>query len=350
MEKRIKRILSILLTLSLLLGTTMFTSFGVRTGLDPLESTPEMEMVYEAAAIAFAHYTDVLNNTNFEYDPNTIYGELLEDDLFQLTITDFIIPYDLSSLQILTDLLTTANYPPEDVELLVNLWAVGFEQIPLMDIWLMIASAENDIEAAFAPVLGQEPIADAGGMLTAVFGYYGSIADSFFDFALDALAQIVFEMDYAQAEALYDQTQEWVSFQEIVSYYRGLADFSFVWIVSSYLKNLAAMNEIDIFDKAEYEAGMVREALGIGLFDGLLRSLGLAFRLDASKTYGGFYATMMDAEESETDFLDLFLGYDIGSAALLRTALMDDGYLYEEAEEFIQRMAEVFAYESFAGH
>jgi len=386
MKKQIARILSVLLTLALLLGATVFAnvnaaatyseetteasesanefeSFEESEESEPFEgsklfggssrnepvSTPEMEMIYEAAAIGFAHYTDFLNNTPFEYDPNILYSELLEDDFFQLAFTDFIMQYDLSSLQILSDLLTMANFPPEDVEILVDRWAVTFVQVPLMDICLLIMSVENDVEAIFGPVVGQLPVADLGGMLTILFGYNQSIAASFFDLVLDFLAQDVFEMDYASAEALYDQTQEWVNFQQTVSYYRGLTDFSYIWIASSYMKNLAAMNGIDISDELGYEAEMVLEALGIGLFDGLLRSLGFEFRHDPSKAYGGFYTIMMDTEEAEMDFLDLFLGYDMGSAALLRTALMDDGYLFEEAEEFIERVAEVFAYEPLPG-
>jgi len=308
------------------IGTIAVTQAGAEPILppeEPNEPTPEEAMVYEAAAIGQAHYASAMNDTTFKYDPNTNYSTLLEDDSFQRRFTEFVLPYDLSNLQNLSDMLTTAGYSTADAELFVDRWAVAFARMPLEDIrqTVLCAGADVDVEAVFVPLTGQAPLADAEGMLTAVFDYYHeNIFANFFDIFSNELAQDAFGMTYAEAMGLYYNTQPWTDFDETMSEYGLLISFSYEWVVASYLKNLAAMN--DIFD----EIGMVREAMGIGVFETVVSSLNASFHYDPSKTYGGFGLAMSDLTGIGTEFIAAILDCDVGNATALRTALMDAGY------------------------
>jgi hypothetical protein len=96
------------------------------------------------------------------------------------------------------------------------------------------------------------------------------------------------------------------------------------------------------------ETVMVQEAVGIGLFDVMMSMFGATFRYDPSKTYGQFGIIAADSAGLGEDFPALIIEHNIGSAALLETALTDAGYTSEDAAAFIQHMAEVFAYQSMA--
>jgi len=393
MKTQFKRTLSVLLALALLLGSTVFANADTTTafseestevsglseesetteetgtteepetteapttteepttieepGPSRSEFSPEMEMVYEAAAIGFAHYSSVLGDVPFEYDPNISYGELLEDNSFQLQLADFILPYELGDLQYLIDLLEEAEYSTEDIEFFVERWAVTFARMNLMDIWQAVFSSGEGMAAAFAPVPWEEPLADVESMLATAFGYYESISADFTALVLDDLAQEVFEMNYMDAETLYFETQEWSDFQETADYFLGLGNYSYIWIVSSYLKNHADMNGIEVlFD----EAGMVWEAASIGMFEALVDIFGASFRYDPSKAYSGFGSIRADEIGLDAAFFSLILESEIGDVAALETALMmGEAYTQQEATEFIEHVAEVFAYQSLQG-
>ena len=301
-----------------------------------------MAMAYEAAAIGLQHYTNVLNDETFEYDQNISYSELLEDDSFQLQLADFVLSYGLGDLQNLIDWLTEAEYAPVDAALFAERWAVTFSRMSLMDIWLAVLNAGNGIASALSPLPGQEAIADIKGMVNTMFSYYDSILADFCALVLDELAQDAFGMSYFEAE-IFVEPQEWNAFEETANYFRGLSEYSYTWIVSCYLKNLADMNGIEVlFD----EAGMVWEAMGIGLFEVMLNSLGASFRYNPDKKYSGFMLARYNEMEGVEDVFTLILDYDIGSADALETALIDAGYTQPEATEFIAHMAEVFAYQS----
>ena len=352
MKKGIKRILSVLLALSLLLGSSVFTNVnaasafsgsslvgqGIATpnGLNRAVPTPEREMVYEAAAIGLAHYNSVLTETTFKYDPNVVYSELLQDDSFQLDFTDYVLSYDPSNLQNLYDLLVGAEYSSAEAEFFADCWAVAFARMDMMDIWWAVFTTGDGMEAAFAPLPGQEPLEDVESMMAIVFDYYyESIFTGYFTLISGALAQDEFGMDYMEAMKLHYGTQLWDDFEGTVDAYWSLTSYSYKWVVASYLKNLAAMN--GIFD----EIGLVRESLSIGIFEIALSILGASFRFDPSKPYYQFWPVIAD-----DGLLALIFDREIGSAASLRAELMNEGYTLLEADSFIERMAEVFAYQS----
>jgi len=398
MKKQIKRILSILLTLSLVFCTTVFANADTTTafseesteefgfaeasgmteeseateepgtaeepettealttseesttteepGPSRSEFSPEMEMAYEAAAIGFAHYSSVLSDVPFEYDPNISYGELLEDDSFQLQIADFVLQYALDDIQNLANLLTEAEFSQEDIDFFIERFAVVLARMPMIDIWQAVAASGAGMEAAFAILPWEEPIADAEGMLAIAFDYFRNNENDFISMILDDLAQAVFEMSYADAETLYFETQEWNDFEETANYFVGLSNYSYMWIVASYLKNLADMNGYEVlFD----EAGMVWEAMGIGKFETLLDLLGASFQYDPGKKYSGFMSATVDDTVGASDIFTLILESDIGSMYAFESELINVGYTQPEAAEFIAHMAKVFAYKSLPG-
>jgi len=110
--------------------------------------------------------------------------------------------------------------------------------------------------------------------------------------------------------------------------------------VARYLKNYAVAN--GFFD----EIGMVQEAIGIGSFEHLVNQLSASFRYDPSRSYSEFGLAVVDSTGLGDDLLTLVFDCDIGNAAILQTALTDAGYSDTQAAAFIERMAEVFAYES----
>ena len=324
-------------------GTSIGTIAVTQAGAEPTALTPEAAMIYESAAIGMAHYASTLNNMEFKYDPSINYGEMLEDDSLQFQFANYVASYDLSNLQNLSDLLETAGYSNADVALFVERWAVAFARMDLWDVWQVINSSGADLntEMIFVPLLGQEPLADVGGMLSIVFNYYyESIFTGFFEFISDTLSQETFGVDYKEALILYYETQAWSAFQETLVEHHILVSYSYKWAVASYLKNLAAMN--GIFDEIE----LAQEAMGIGWFELMTSSYGATFKHDPNKTYSDFGAAMTETAGIGSDFLSAVLGAGLGDADSLRTALVSEGFTNVEATAFIGRMAEVFTYQS----
>ena len=322
MKKRFKRTLSVFLTLSMLLGATVFTNVSAMSAPDltevpltgqgyspmnsvaPSSSSPEMAMVYEAAAIGFAHYTDAKNDIQFKHDPNIRYSELLEENSFQLDFTDFVSSYELGNLQNLYDRLIEAEYSSEDVDFFIERWTVAFARMPLADIWWEVFTAGENMEAAFVPLLDRESLEDVRGMLAIAFDcYQEDIFDDFFEFLSDALSQTTFDMDYVEAEELYYDTEPWLNFEATLDEYWSLTSYSCEWTIASYLKNLAAMN--GVFD----ELGMLQEATSIGLFDAMTTMFGASFHHDPSKTYSDFWSVITNETGIGVDFLALVLDY-----------------------------------------
>ena len=178
-------------------------------------------------------------------------------------------------------------------------------------------------------------------MLSIVFNYYyESIFTGFFEFISDTLSQETFGVDYKEALILYYETQAWSAFQETLVEHHILVSYSYKWAVASYLKNLAAMN--GIFDEIE----LAQEAMGIGWFELMTSSYGATFKHDPNKTYSDFGAAMTETAGIGSDFLSAVLGAGLGDEDSLRTALVSEGFTNVEVAAFIDRMAEVFTYQS----
>ena len=272
-----------------------------RITLDPLEFSLEESMIYEAAAIGLAHYTNSLNNTAFLHDPNISYSELLEDDSFQLEFTNFVLPYKLGNLQSLSDLLTTANYPAIDVELFVDCWAVTFARMPLMDIYLLITELD-DREVTSASLLELNSIANVDGMLSIVFSYYDSVLINIYEAIMNLAAQDAFGMSYSEAEVLYYGTQEWYDFEEAIGSIRSLFLYSFYWTLASYLKNLVTLNDIELpFD----EVAMVRETMDIGMFNAMLLTVNATFRYNPNGCANGCTACVNNYLPSSCEIITI---------------------------------------------
>jgi len=368
MKKRFKRTLSVFLTLSMLLGATVFTNVSAMSApsetpivsgeaileqssaffssTEPIDNnSPETAMIYEAAAIGMMHYVSILEDLPFRYDPNANYSELLDelidDDSFQREFTAFVSSYALGNLQNLYDLLIAADYPQSDIDLFIERWTTALTRIPLMDIWQIVFAAGNGMEEFLAPLPEEEPIEDLASMIGVVFGhYYETIFLSFFEPFADALSQDAFGMSYMEAEELYHDTQPWYDFEETRATYRDLTSYAYEWVLASYLKNLAPIN--GVFD----ETGMVKDAISIGMFAAMTSTLGASFQYDPNKTYDEFWPATIEESGASIDALAAILECNIGDAAPLQAALTDAGYSHIAATAFIHHMAEVFAYQS----
>jgi len=310
---------------------------------EPLEFTPEMAMIYEAIAIGLFDYSTV----GFVYDPNINYNELLGDDVFQRRTTPVILTFGLGNMQQFEELLDTVGFMEKDIELFLERWTVAFARTSLADIRQILALNPAARQSAFAElVMFTNPNGD--DMVASLLDYYDAVKDSVIQFAIKSAAQDTFGMSYEDAEELFFETQEWDDFQNgIVLSVQNQTDCVFDWVISSYLKNLTDLSETEEPDPYIFtEAAMVQEAIGIGTFELLFSAFGIPFRHDPSISYGGFGSEMFSFEEAEIDIYELILGYEMGSAALMQTALMDAGYTSTEAAAFIERVAEVFAYQS----
>jgi hypothetical protein len=301
----------------------------------------EEDIVMEAIAVGVANAEAAANGTAFTYDPDTNYSALLTDTDFQEAYADYVFSLEIANLQDLCDILIEASYSEEDVEVFAERWIVAFDNKALSEIWMAVFQSGIDSAPAFQPLPGEPLIEGIDTIIQYTFDYYNSMLHGgFINNMRNVFAQELFELDYLEAMDQFYETNDWLAMTAILDAYWEISAYASEWVMASYLKNLAAMN--GVFD----EIGMLRNALGIGLFEGTMTLYDASFRYDPKKFYSEFYTGMTSEDEIAQEFLPLFLYSDLGYSEPIRELLMDEGYTALQADAFVRQMAEVFAYQS----
>jgi len=267
-----------------------------------------------------------------------------------------IMSYDIENLSPLRDRLTQENYSQTDIDTLCATIDTVFDLASSDEgHWLdhvrnclanlKATIQDEEMRLFLAEYLFQEyAISDGVGMLEVMFDYF----DELYERIAVGIVESQMPMSIAEYRALvmelYPQyLQEFEEFlAEAIS---GYQEYTSPWLVAAYLANLSTLESTK----------MINESFGIGAFEYLASTSGFQFRHDPSKSYGNFLQGMGliaqgSASLSPSNLFSVFnaslLESQLDGAEPLKEALMNEEYSPAEADAFMQRMAEVFAYES----
>ena len=230
----VKCLLSIVLALSLLFTSLVYSPRAVS---DPFDETG---MVDEAIAIGM--WESFVNSLGlfFEHEPAFVYIDVAGNNSIGIrqAIATIVLSHEIGSVSNLGDFLLGESYPQQDVDSFVAEWTITFAHTPLSEIHQMLTMDDLAALGMIADLLrsGLSLTSDLEDMIMSTMAYYGGAAEGIGQDIIDTLLNILNQLPPQEQGAF------WATILAVID----LATHAIPWVLVSYLKNMAAINELPV--------------------------------------------------------------------------------------------------------